>query len=64
MSEEESIKYKEAAYRAWWTIRKDRRERTLALSIAKERGVDFLIPLNIDGLRPTELDFLVGLAFF
>lgn len=34
------------------------KERTLALNIAKERGIkDFLIPLNIDGLRASELDF-------
>lgn len=36
------------------------KERTLAFSIAKERGVDFLIPLNVDGLRPTELDFMTS----
>jgi len=35
-------------------------ERTLALNIAKERRDDFLIPLNIDDLRPTELDWMVS----
>ena len=36
------------------------KERTLALNIAKERGVDFLIPLNVDGLLPTELDWMTS----
>jgi len=36
------------------------KERTLALSIAKERNIDFLIPINVDGLRPTELDFMTS----
>lgn len=36
------------------------KERTLALSIAKERNIDFLIPLNVDGLRPSELDFMTS----
>jgi hypothetical protein len=34
-----------------------RKERTLALNLARERNVDFLIPLNVDGLRATELDW-------
>ena len=34
------------------------KERTLALNIARERGIDFVIPLNVDGLRPTELDWM------
>jgi len=34
------------------------KERTLALNIARERGIDdFLIPLNVDGLKASELDF-------
>jgi hypothetical protein len=33
------------------------KERTLALSISRERGVDFLIPLRIDSLQPSELGF-------
>jgi hypothetical protein len=38
-----------------------RKERTLALNIARERGVsDFLIPLNIDGLRAAELDWMTS----
>jgi hypothetical protein len=32
-----------------------RKERTLALSLGRERGTDFMIPLNVDGLRPTDL---------
>lgn len=36
------------------------KERTLALNIAKERKVDFLIPINVDGLRATELDFMMS----
>ncbi|MHC4647829.1 MAG: toll/interleukin-1 receptor domain-containing protein [Planctomycetota bacterium] len=41
-----------------------RKERTLALSIARERGIDFIIPLNVDDLSPTELDWMTSdLAF-
>lgn len=36
------------------------KERTLALNIAKERGCDFLIPLNVDGLSSTELDWMIS----
>ena len=36
------------------------KERTLALNIAKDRKVDFLIPINVDGLKPTELDFMTS----
>lgn len=36
------------------------KERTLALNIAKKRKIDFLIPLNIDGLKSTELDFMTS----
>ena len=36
------------------------KERTMALNIGKERGIDFLIPLNVDGLSPTELDWMTG----
>lgn len=32
-----------------------RKERTLALSISRERDIDFMIPLNVDGLKPSEL---------
>jgi hypothetical protein len=36
-----------------------RKERTLALKIAAERHEDdFVIPLNVDGLSPTELDWM------
>jgi len=36
------------------------KERTLALSIARERKIDFLIPLNVDGLSATELDWMTA----
>jgi hypothetical protein len=36
------------------------KERTLGLNIAKERGIDFVIPLNVDGLGPTELDWMTN----
>lgn len=36
------------------------KERTLALNISKERTIDFLIPLNLDGLRATELDWMTN----
>lgn len=36
------------------------KERTLALNIGRERNVDFLIPLNVDGLKPTELDWMTN----
>jgi len=44
------------------SINKDNpvKERTMALNIGKERGIDFLIPLNVDGLKPTELDWMTG----
>ena len=34
------------------------KERTLALNLGRERKLDFLIPLNLDGLKPTELDWM------
>jgi hypothetical protein len=36
------------------------KERTLALSIGKEHEIDFLIPLNVDGLTPTELNWMTS----
>lgn len=36
------------------------KERILALNIAKERKIDFLIPLNVDGLRASELDWMTS----
>ncbi|MBI4307154.1 MAG: toll/interleukin-1 receptor domain-containing protein [Chloroflexi bacterium] len=36
------------------------KERTLALNISRDRRVDFLIPLNVDGLRSTELDWMTS----
>lgn len=37
-----------------------RKERTIALNIARERNAEFLIPLNVDGLSPTELDWMTS----
>ena len=37
-----------------------KKERTLALNIARERSIDFLIPLNVDGLSATELDWMTS----
>jgi len=34
------------------------KERTLALNLGRGRGEDFLIPLNLDGLTPSELDWM------
>ncbi|RLI81102.1 hypothetical protein DRP07_08020 [Archaeoglobales archaeon] len=45
------------------SIKKDNpvKERTMALNIGKELGIrDFLIPLNVDGLSSTELDWMTG----
>ena len=36
------------------------KERTLALNISRERAIDFLIPLNVDGLSPTRLDWMTS----
>jgi hypothetical protein len=36
------------------------KERTIALNIARERKVNFLIPLNVDGLSATELDWMTS----
>lgn len=36
------------------------KERTLALNIARDRNIDFLIPLNLDGLKPTELNWMIS----
>lgn len=42
------------------SVHKDnpRKERTIALNVGRERKEDFVIPLNIDGLKPTELDWM------
>lgn len=37
-----------------------RKERTLAINIGKERNVDFLIPLTVDSLRATDLDWMTS----
>ncbi|MEN6641404.1 MAG: toll/interleukin-1 receptor domain-containing protein [Armatimonadia bacterium] len=37
-----------------------KKERTTALNLAKERKEDFLIPLNAEGLKPTELDWMTS----
>src|ERR1019366_314774 len=36
------------------------KERTLALNIGRERHIDFLIPLNVDGLRAVELNWMTS----
>ena len=36
------------------------RERTLALNISEERGIDFLIPLNVTNLSKTELPWMTS----
>jgi hypothetical protein len=36
------------------------KERTLALNLARERKEDFLIPLNVDGLAPTEVGWMLS----
>lgn len=36
------------------------KERTMALNLGKSLGIsDFLIPINLDGLTPTELDWMI-----
>lgn len=35
-----------------------KKERTLALNLMREREEEFLLPLNIDGLKPTEIDWM------
>lgn len=40
------------------------RQRHLALSIGQERQADFLIPLNIDGVEPSQLDRLTATLTF
>ena len=37
------------------------KERTLALNVAKELNInDFLIPINVDGLKASDFDFLMA----
>ena len=36
------------------------KERTLALAISRERNIDFLIPLNLEGIPPTELNWMIS----
>lgn len=36
------------------------KERTLALNLARERNENFLVPLNLDGLSPTDLGWMVS----
>lgn len=40
------------------------RQRSLALSIARERKNDFLLPLNIDGVQPQQLDRVTATLTF
>src|ERR1700674_1831770 len=43
------------------------KERTLAQAVSRERHEEFIIPINVDGIKPHELDFqstdLVYIAF-
>lgn len=36
------------------------KEITLATNISRERGIDFLVPIRVDNLKPTQLNFLVS----
>jgi hypothetical protein len=36
------------------------KERTLALNLARERNENFVIPINLDGISPTDLDWMVS----
>ena len=36
------------------------KECTLGLSISRERGINFIIPINLDGLAPTELNWMTS----
>ena len=36
------------------------KERTLALNLARERKENFVIPINLDGLSPSDLDWMVS----
>ena len=36
------------------------KERTLALSLARDRKIDFVIPLNVDGLHASDLNWMVS----
>lgn len=37
-----------------------KKERTLALALARERNEEFLIPLNVDGLAPSQLGWMMS----
>lgn len=36
------------------------KERTLALNLARERNENFMVPLNLDGLSPTDLGWMIS----
>ncbi len=36
------------------------KERTLALNLTRERKENFVVPLNLDGISPTDLDWMVS----
>ena len=36
------------------------KERTLAMNLSKERNEDFLIPIKVDDIKPTELDWMTS----
>jgi hypothetical protein len=39
-------------------------ERTLALALARERNVDFYIPLDLEGIKPTDLPWMMSSITF
>jgi hypothetical protein len=36
------------------------KERTLALNLARKRNENFVVPINLDGISPTDLDWMVS----
>lgn len=36
------------------------KERTMALNLAKERNENFVVPINLDGISPSDLDWMVS----
>jgi TIR domain len=36
------------------------KERTMALNLARERNENFVVPLNLDGISPSDLDWMVS----
>ena len=36
------------------------KERTLALNVARERNENFIIPINVDGIKPSEINWMIS----